>query len=251
MTDMEFEFSARVSRALDDYTPPSQRMANWGDVLRRAAVTPSVPAGPKPERRRRTRVRWVLVALAILIAISIPLTALAVSEDWWFTGAAPDPAGAVDAVDSGIWNGIPWALVAYDSESGGVCYGLSINLPQAIRPNGTLSCASLDNSGKPQHSLSYLTAGSSENGFPRYAAGVVQADAETMELHVAEGSIVRTQTIPRSATLHTDVRFFVTRLPASGPADSKVTTISALDARGHTLACVAVDNRGVEDACRP
>jgi len=251
MTDMELEFSARVSRALDDYTPPSQRVADWGDVLRRVAVTPSVPAGAKPERRRRTRVRWVLVALAILIAISIPLTALAVSEDWWFLGAAPDPAGAVDAVDSGVWNGIPWVLVAYDSKSGGVCYGLSINVPQATRPNGTLSCAFVDDSGKPQHSLSYLAAGSEENGFPRYAAGAVPADAVMMELHIADGSIVRTQTLPRSATLHTDVRFFVTRLPAGGPADGKITTISALDGSGRSLACVAVDNRGGEDACRP
>jgi hypothetical protein len=240
-----------VDAALEQLVIDGAWMPDWDDVLRRADVIPSVAAALKPERPRLTQRRWALVVLAILIAVSIPLTALAVSEDWWFVGAAPDPAGAVEAVESGVWNGVPWALVAYDSESGGVCYGLSINVPQATRPNGALSCAFLDDGGKPQHSLSYLTAGSADAGFPRYAAGAVQADAATVELQIADGSIVRTQTLPRPATLHTDVQFFVTRLPAGTPADSDVTTISAFGANGQTLACVVVEGHRAEDACRP
>jgi hypothetical protein len=237
--------------ALEQLVTDAAWMPDWDDVLGRADSTPLAAATLEPERLRSTRRRWALVALAILIAVTIPLTALAVSEDWWFVGAAPDPAGAVGAVDSGVWNRMPWTLVAYDSESGGVCYGLSINAPQATRPNGTLTCAFLDNSGRPQHSLSYLTAGSADNGFPRYAAGAVQPDAASVALHMTDGSIVRTQTLPRPATLHSDVRFFVTRLPAGSPADGDVTTISALGAGGDTLACVAVDARGAQDACRP
>ena len=63
MSDVQLEFSARVARALDDYTPPSQRMANWGDVLRRA--------GARPNRERR---RWFVLAaagIAVLAALSL------------------------------------------------------------------------------------------------------------------------------------------------------------------------------------
>ena len=64
MTDMQIEFSAPVAQALDDYTPPTKRMADWGDVLRRADVSPA-------RVRRRRFALAAAAAAAVLVALSL------------------------------------------------------------------------------------------------------------------------------------------------------------------------------------
>jgi hypothetical protein len=158
----------------------------------------------------------------------------------------------VVVVQSGSWNGIPWALTAYRPQAQGICVGLTPNPPSgrpAAGPSGiggsSVSTAGLVCSaglhgmgapptGAPSHWLSFIGsdgAGEPVSGFPGFAAGAAAEGVATVEVILASGSSLLAETVPAPTELGQSVRFYVIRVP---DGDS-VTSLVAQDAQGETV----------------
>ena len=209
------------------------------------------------ERERRAR-RWRLAAAGALAAavVLIPLAALGASDGWWFLGArhAPSPSGSVIVVKSVRTNGVPWALTAYQANSGALCVGLT-PFPPSSRPtppagattSAILSCVSLRGlrrlpaGAKPQW-ISFATAAATA-GKPgdssRLVAGAAADGVTTVDVILGSGTTITTKTFPAPSALDLPARFYL----VSAPPESTVRAVVARGPTGGALERVPVPGR--------
>jgi hypothetical protein len=231
------EHDAALAVLLDEVLPRGEQHGDWQRVLEDA-------------RRRRPRLfrsRLALVGAIVAVATVVPLTALAVSEDWWFLGSAsmPAPAGSVVVVKSGDWNGVPWTLTAYRSQTNTICFAFTPNSPSGrpATPDGGHSAAAACGRdlrgigdaavGATLHSILFL--GSSgmygAHAFPGFAVGPSAPDVTQIKILLAGGTNIVTDTFAAPAELGVPARFYV----AAVPSGERVQAIVALDASGRNL----------------
>lgn len=220
---------------------------DWQGVLARAGAAPS--------RRLLTR-RHMIVAVAVAAAVIIPLAALAAANDWWFfrTPGSPTPTSAPVVVKTGVWDGHPWQLVAYPSETDGLCVSMIPGTGNNSSYGAAMGCATLK--GVPRTAqtkpaaqdmtITYLS-GSPTSALPAYIVGPVVEDATTVAIRLSDGTTIRTPTFAGPSPLE-HVRFYAVQL-AGGHLRSPTTTppfhaaplqwIAGLDQSGHVVACLA------------
>jgi hypothetical protein len=193
------------------------------------------------------RSRLALVGAIVAVATVVPLTALALSEDWWFlgSGSMPAPAGSVIVVKSGDWNGVPWTLTAYRSQTNTICFAFTPNSPSGrpATPDGGPTAAAACGrdlrgiadapAGTTLHSIFFLGS-SGMNGahaFPGFAAGPSAPDVTKIKILLADGTNIVTDTFAAPGELGVPARFYVVAVPSG----ERVRAIVALDASGHKL----------------
>jgi hypothetical protein len=219
-----------VAELLEEFVPTIEEEGDWEQVHRDASRS-------WPRRRlhvpRRRATRVSLAAAMVAVAAAIPLSALAVTQDWWFLGAseqAPVPTDAVIVVRSGNWDGVPWALTAYRSHAG-LCVAFTPNPPTgqgvAIQPSSpaamacTVSVRGISGlgglAGVTARHIS-LIGGSSQlpNPYPTlsFIAGPTATDVASVTVTLADGSSLTTHTFPAPPQLGLPINFFVAQLPA-------------------------------------
>lgn len=232
MTDFEIELARSLDRAL-----PRQPFAgDWQSVLE---------AGGSHQSWIRRRHRRLVVATAVAaVVVGAPLTAFAVSNDWWFLGVsplAPPPIGKVIIVREGDTNGVHWALTAYRSANQGLCVGFTPNPPSNFPPspvarNAGLSCGAHVR-GMPDvppaeaHSFSFFGSFSDATtppAFPDFVAGTTADDVDRIRVVRADGEVLTVDTFAAPDELGMPLRFFVALVPAG----SRVHELVALDSAG-------------------
>jgi hypothetical protein len=233
---------------LDRLAPALPWTADWNDVLSRAGDHP--PSRPLP-RRLPTRGRLV-VALVVLAAVLIPLAALAAANEWWFlnSGSTPKPVHAPAVVKEGEWSGHSWQLIAYPSGTDGLCFSLTPKGSAANGAGGALSCSPFvgvartrETKAAPDMTITFLS-GTHNPKLPSYVVGPVIERAAEVELHFANGEVLRVPTFGASGPLE-HVRFYATQVPASWFPSSPpglvplFDWIAGLDKAGNVVACLA------------
>lgn len=216
----------RIGLLLDRLLPPTAEQPDWQQILSDANMDGSSAAtgGSWLARRRRS----LLLALAVIVlAVLVPLTALAVSQSWWFlgSGAAPKPISRIAVVATGRWNDVSWTLTAYRSATDGICFALTPRAVTNARGSGAaMNCDTI--TGVPvtpqskhatPHAITFLM-GSATAGLPAYITGPVIDTAQTVEIDFADGTRMRVDTLPAPTSLDSRIRFYATPLPA-GHAD--------------------------------
>jgi hypothetical protein len=220
---------------------------DWQGVLARAGVMPT--------RRLLTR-RRIIIALAVAAAVMIPLAALADANDWWFfrTPGSPTPTSAPVIVTTGAWDGHPWQLVAYPSETDGLCVSMIPGTGTASSYGAAMGCATLK--GVPRTAqtkpaaqdmtITYLS-GSATSVLPAYIVGPVVEDATTVVIRLSDGTVIRTPTFAGPSPLE-HVRFYAVRLPDRQVRSATTNPpfhampmewVAGLDQGGHVVACLA------------
>ncbi|MBA3376779.1 MAG: hypothetical protein H0U00_13375 [Actinobacteria bacterium] len=233
--------SNSITEALERLAPAQSFAYDWNDVLKRASV------GAPAHRRARPRKRWLL-SVAIALVVLSPLGAIAASEDWWFLDSpgAPAPSNPPPlVVKTGSWDGKEWLLVAYRSEDGALCFSMNpASSPMSTGVGAALNCGGWDTYPPSGPNLAggitYLSGTSPE--LPTYVVGPVVDDAAEVEIHFADGEVVRTPTFDAPSSLGA-LRFYAVRAPATG---SVVEKLVGLDRDGRLVACLAV---GGQDGC--
>ena len=133
---------ARIAELLNRLVPPTVERPDWERVLADADVHDGETG--RPALRPWQRKRWPLIAVTMLVLLVVaPLTALAVSQGWWFFSASglPTPISRVTVVATGTWNQVPWTLTAYRSSTDGVCLALTPRAPSNAHGVGAaMSC---------------------------------------------------------------------------------------------------------------
>jgi hypothetical protein len=233
------------------------------ELVSDAAWTPDwqgvlVRAGVPPTRRLLTR-RRAMVALAVAAAVIIPLAALADANDWWFfrTPGLPTPTSAPVVVKKGVWDGHPWQLVAYPSETDGLCFGMIPGTGTGSSYGAAMGCTTLKGVARTAQTkpaaqdmtITYLS-GSATSVLPAYIIGPTVENATTVAIRLSNGTTIRTPTFAGPSPLE-HVRFYAVQLP-SGPHRSPTTKppfqslplewIAGLDQGGHVVACLAPDS---------
>ena len=223
---------------------------DWANVVARAEAV-------SPRRRFVTRRRLVAV-FVVLAAVLIPLAALADAHDWWFFGAGmPVPTSAPVVVTTGEWSGHPWELVAYPSETDGLCFSITPKRGDGSSYGGAMTCGPF--AGVPRTAATKTDAdmqitflsGSWTNVLPAYIAGPVIEQASTVEIRFQDGTTLQAPTIAAPPPLE-HIRFYAAPLPpAEYPADTlgtlhvatkhvaTITWLAGLDASGRVIACLA------------
>lgn len=168
---------------------------DWPGVLARAGVV----RRPRLLTRRR-----VIVAIAVAAAVIIPLAAVAAANDWWFfrTPGSPTPTSAPVVVKTGVWGGHPWQLVAYPSETDGLCVSMVPGAGNGSSYGAALGCGPIEGvarttqtkPGAPDTAISYLSGGPTAV-LPAYIVGPVIEDATTVAIRWSDGTTVRTPTL--------------------------------------------------------
>lgn len=220
---------------------------DWQEVLARA--------GAAPAHRLLTR-RRVTVSVAVAAAVIIPLAALAAANDWWFfrTPGSPTPTIAPVIVKTGVWDGHHWQLVAYPSETDGLCVSMIPGAGTDSSYGAAMGCATLK--GVPRTAqtkpaaqdmtITYLS-GSPTSVLPAYIVGPVVEDAARVAIRLSDGTTIRTPTFGAPPPLQ-HVRFYAVQLPDSQGGSPRTTPpfhatplqwIAGLDQSGHVVACLA------------
>ena len=209
---------------------------DWPGVLARAGVV----------RRPRLLTRGrVIVVLAVAAAVIIPLAAVAAANDWWFfrTPGSPTPTSAPVVVKTGVWGAHPWQLVAYPSETDGLCVSMVLGTGSGSSYGAAMGCAPIEGvarttqtkPGAPDMTITYLS-GSATAELPAYIVGPVIEDATTVAIRWSDGTTIRTPTFAAPSPLE-HVRFYAAANP---PYDiSSMEWIAGLDHSGHVVACLA------------
>jgi hypothetical protein len=226
-----------LAQLLDEVLPRGEAVGEWQRVLRDAGRHPR-------SRHRKLAVVFVVAAFAALI----PLTALAVSNDWWFLGSAslaPPPVGEVIVVREGNSNGVPWALTVYRSAAQGLCVGFTPNPPdnQATLParghGAGLSCGAQvrgitgvapDRAGVFSFFGSFARPQAGASAFPDFLAGTTAVEVAQVRLVRAGGPPITVDTFPAPDELGMAIRFFVALVPGGG-----VHELVAVDGSGNAL----------------
>jgi hypothetical protein len=225
---------------LDQLLPAQAWAPDWTDVLRRAGAGPSI--------RRVTKRRFVVV-LAVLAAVLVPLAALGATNDWWFLklGHGPTPTNAPVVVKEGTWDGHPWQLIAYPSTTDGLC--VSVTPKGSAGEGGAMGCGTFagiartpETKASPDMTITYLS-GAASNNLPAYIAGPVIEKASTVEIHFANGDVMRVPTFTAPEPL-SHIRFYATPIPAANQTTQStfptfLKWVAGLDATGNVVACLA------------
>ena len=243
-----------VHEVLDDLVPRfDDEPVDWQRVLVDADEPERLPA------RRRSWRRLVVVAVAVVV-LATPLLAAA-SREWWFF-RFPDPwfqpITDVSVVKTGTWDGKPWELTAYLSERG-LCFALTPSGSGRTGGGGALSCAwiqGLPSASRPPEDGARLTItvlSGSSIGFPPYAVGPVVDAADEVEIHFADGTVVRTPTFDAPDELGA-IRFYATELeeaPFTGrPPTSTIGKLVGLTSDGEIVACLVSESPAADlSAC--
>jgi hypothetical protein len=242
---------ASVSDALEQLAPAHEFVPDWDDVAARAGTV-----------RRSPRRRWVVAAI-VFAASLLPLVALAGAEDWWFFrfGSAPAPVTGVGVVKTGTWDGKRWVLAAFRSGTDGVCFSMMpAGSASSDGAGGSLSCDQIEGVPRtPQskrytpHGITYLMGGGSAL-LPAYIVGPVAARADEVEVHFANGIVLRTPTFEAPESLGSSIRFYAAQRPESvRPSIGSVEKLVGLDRNGRIVACLIfpMPEEGVAlSACR-
>jgi hypothetical protein len=230
------------------------------ELVSDAAWTPDwqgvlVRAGMPPTRRLLTR-RRTMVAFAVAAAVMIPLAALADANDWWFfrTPGSPAPTSAPVVVKTGAWDGHRWQLVAYPSDTDGLCFSMIPGTGTGSSYGAAMACTTLKGvartpqtkPGAQDMTITYQS-GSATSVLPAYIVGPTVEYATTVAIRLSNGTMIRTPTFAGPSPLE-HVRFYAVQLP-SGPYRSPTTKppfhakpmewIAGLDQGGHVVACLA------------
>jgi hypothetical protein len=217
--------------------------------------------------------RRLALALALVAAALVPLAALGAASDWWFLGNhAPTPTSAPDVVKEGEWSGHRWQLIAYPSNTDGLCVSVTPAGSNEDGSGGAMSCGPIvgvprttEARASSQITITFLT-GAKSRELPAYIVGPVIDRASTVEIHYKTGEVLRLPTFSGSASLG-HIRFYAAQLPASIPmpvpgqrldahnAPSFMPTkLAGLDSDGNIVACLiprtAVDGVSPHSDCR-
>ncbi len=192
--------------------------------------------------------RLVLLSLAVLAAVLVPLAAVGAASDWWFlkNAAAPVPRTAPQVVKEGEWSGHPWQLIAYPSDTHGLCVSITPSDSGATGEGGGLSCGpfvGFESKASRAMTIAFLAGGGSSR-LPAFIAGPVIEGASEVEVRFGDGGSLRVPTVAGPHPLH-HVRFYAAQLPADfRMTPNKVTSVfpswvAGLDAGGNVVACLA------------
>lgn len=232
----------RIAELLDRVVPATDELSTWDAVLADARGS-----GRRSSPRWRKRRALALVVAALLLLVVAPLSALAVTQGWWFfrSGLSPQPVSPVVVVARGSWNSVHWTLTAYRSGTDGVCFALTPgtgNGTGAAMDCDTITGVPIAANTKPSapHAISYLM-GTGPNGthLPDYITGPVVDTARTVEIRFTDGTTVDVPTIVAPSALRSRIRFYATPLPAR---HSPVQSVVGLDGRGRVVARLAIPN---------
>jgi hypothetical protein len=211
----------------------------------------------RPPARLVTKRRLVVV-VGVLAAVLVSLAAVGAANDWWFleSGSSPTPRQAPNVVKQGEWNGHPWQLAAWRSEShpgrfpftpDGLCVSVTPRGFPGEGEGGATSCnrfAGIDPMPETKRSEMTITflGGSASKQLPAYIAGPVISKATAVEVRFGNGDVLRVPTFAASAPLQR-IRFYATPLPSNvqpTPYDTTwLKSVAGLDAEGNVVACLA------------
>jgi hypothetical protein len=258
--------------ALDSLAAPGLFEHDWEDVLSRARGS----VGSDRQRLLFTKRRG-LFAVAVIVALLVPLVALSATRDWhwWFFNAAPSSsvsapstvggdvgksvhvrnpvaplpapmAGGPVVIAAGSWSGQSWDLVAYLSETDGVCF--SVSPSETVHANGMgagMNCDQIagvprtrDSKPATVHSITYLSGGRSPL-LPGYIAGLVVGSATVVDVYLRNGNVIHADTIEGPSQLGA-IRFYVAPLPdgvEAAPGQFVFTKLVGRDSGGDIVAC--------------
>jgi hypothetical protein len=201
-----------------------------------------------------------VVLVAVLAAVLVTLAAVGATNDWWFlsAGSSPTPRQAPNVVKQGEWNGHPWQLSAWRSESSpgrfpftpdGLCFSVTPRGFPDEGEGGATSCnpfASIEPTPETKTSsemtITFLGGTASEQ-LPAYIAGPVISKATAVEVRFGDGDVLRVPTFAAPRGRLRRVRFYATPLPANvQPTPSDPTwlkSVAGLDAKENVVACLA------------
>jgi hypothetical protein len=222
--------------------------SRWEDVLQRAG---SSGARLQREGNRMLTRRRLVLAFVVVAAVLVPLGALGAVNDWWFLGSAgtPVPVSAPSVITEGEWSGHPWQLVAYASETDGVCFGVVPSGSKTTGAGAGMACGTFAGVARTAHTKASpdmtitWVAAQGDGSFPAHIAGPVISSATQVEIKFVDGDVLRVSTVAAPAPLSA-VRFYAAPLPAAvvrsfTPAQPLVRTLAGLDAKGNVVACLA------------
>lgn len=249
----------RIAALLDRLTPAIEEQSQWQEIVAEAEAAPPTSAGPYRRSRLLRRPRALLIAAVIIgVVVLAPLSALAVTQGWWFFrfGQAPTPISQVVVVARGVWQGTPWTVTAYRSTTDGICTAFTPRRHPRFAVTAAMGCDQI--AGVPvtsqtkvsqPHRISYL-AGEGNARFPGYAVGPVIASAATVAISLNDHHTIRVATVVAPKALGADVRFFIARLPAglnwNPPSGlSPVTGVAGIDAHSRVVARLVIHGRPV------
>jgi hypothetical protein len=207
------------------------------------------------------RRRAVVVLGVVLVAVLVSLAAFGATNDWWFLnsdGSSPTPWQAPNVVKQGEWNGHPWQLAAWRSESSpgrfpftpdGLCFSVTPRGFPAEGEGGATSCNSFagidpmpETKTSSEMTITFMGAAASKQ-LPAYIAGPVISEATAVEVRFGNGDVLRVPTFAAPREGLQRIRFYATPLPANlqptphDPAFLK--SVAGLDANGNVIACLA------------
>jgi hypothetical protein len=247
-----------LKQTLDSLAPPQSEVPNWGYILERAGIE------GKAEARRPLWKRSWIVAAVVVVAALLPFAAIGSEQDWWFFHFGGQsllkPATDVSVVKTGSWEGNEWQLVAFRSETQGLCFGIlptRIGAP-ANSAGGGLSCGSVAGVPRtpaaiPNSLMITFLAGAiggvekNEQAVP-YAVGPVSEVAVQVDIYLRDGEVVHTPAFGAPEELGVPIRFYATQLPPGAlPSTSEdgartipITKLVGLDGAGRVIACLLV-----------
>lgn len=265
-----------LSSVLNKLVPTFEgERGNWVAVARDASGGDSRPAGTAPALDRaglarrqpiqRFLSRRLVVLAAVVAAIAVPLAAFATAQDWWFFrfGQAPRPVTDIGVVKTGTWDGERWQLVAYGSSTNGVCFGITPLATAATTGEGAaMACAQIEGVPRTSESkpytppaITYMAAASGR--LPAHIVGPVIDTADEVEIHLADGEVVRTTTFEAPEEFGS-IRFYATRLPQVPSRVGErprlpIRKLVGFDKNGQIVACLTlpVPEEGVSlSACQ-
>jgi hypothetical protein len=211
-------------------------------------------AADRPPSRLVTK-RRLVVLVAVLAAVLVSLAAFGATNDWWFleSGSSPTPSQAPNVVMQGQWNGHPWQLAAWRSEShpvepDGLCFSVTPRGFPAEGEGGNTSCVGAFAGIEPtpetktssEMTITFLGGTASEQ-LPAYIAGPVISEATAVEVRFGDGDVLRVPTFAAPEPLQR-IRFYATPPASVQPTLNDPTwlkSVAGLDAKGNVVACLA------------
>ena len=154
--------------------------------------------------------------------------------------AVPSAVGGASSetvVAGGHWSGVSWRMSATDYATGGYC--LFIAVPATVTQPSE-GCGSLALKGR--HAISFLE----HTGRPRpdYIVGPVLATARLVEISLANGKVLRAQTIAPRRGLARSIRFYAEQVPCG----VRPTRLLARDRGGKVVARRSIRQLGPGNA---
>lgn len=253
---------AQVAALLDRLTPPSDERSRWQQIVAEAESEGANASGSGHRHRFRfSRPRALLVAaIVVVVVVLAPLSALAVTQGWWFFrfGQAPTPVSPVVIVARGVWQGTTWTVTAYRSSTDGISTAFNPQPAHRGAITAGIGCAPISGVAltpqtkhTPPLRITYMS-GEGSGSFPGFVVGPVVGNAQTVEIKLSNHRLLRTGTIAAPSELGANVRFYIAQLPAglSGPPAlfSPISSVTGFDANGRVVAHLVVPGRRLNNA---